>query len=119
MGDNFSDFARLMLNGTFSLKNYTNRQVVLKPVTDLRVLIELLPSLIPNPMARKGAISSFILALSHRLSGPVNTYPSTTNRSQVYQTLGELSYIHRLTGRGQSYIGIVDTEGYEMNTLEY
>ena len=109
---NFSRFCELMLSATFSQKNYqTLRQVKLQQTQGLRILFDLLPQLIINFNSEQYIIA-FIFALSQRLMlNNVHTQPHTTDKEAIYKVFGELDFIYRLTGRGQTY----DTDFQQLN----
>lgn len=101
---NFSRFCELMLSATFSQKNYQKiTQVKLQETQGLRILFDLLPQLMIKFNSEQYIIA-FIFALSQRLMlNFVHTNPHTTDKNAVYKVFGELDFIYRLTGRGQSY----------------
>ena len=107
---NFNRFATLMLSASFSAKNYSNRRsgVGLEKTQMLRVLLDFLPQL-NTTVANDEALFSFIYALSHRIEG--NVKKSSSYDVNINQVLGELDFIYRLTGRGQSY----DTDSIQLN----
>ena len=107
---NFNRFASLMLSASFSAKNYSSKRsgVNLEKTQMLRILLDLLPQL-NTTVANDKALFSFIYAISNRLNGQAQIKSSYD--SNINQVLGELDFIYRLTGRGQTY----DTDSIQLN----
>ena len=107
---NFNRFASLILSASFSAKNYSSKRsgVNLEETQMLRVLLDLLPQL-NMTVANDKALFSFIYAISNRLNGQAQI--KTSYDSNINQVLGELDFIYRLTGRGQTY----DTDSAQLN----
>lgn len=112
---NFNRFAKLMLSASFSLKNYSvfKKQLPLEEVQLLRALFDFLPQ-IDKKLNDDKALSSFIRAIYNRLTlDRVNSWPNTPNKQGIEKAFGEIDFIYRLTGRGQTY----DTDSAQLNNF--
>ena len=107
---NFNRFAQLMLSASFSAKNYskTRSGVNLEKTQMLRVLLDFLPQL-NSTVQREQAMISFLQAIITRIKGIAKE--KDVNDNHIDEVLGQLDFIYRLTGRGQTY----DTDSVQLN----